>query len=96
MTTPGGEATLTSAAAVDVGAGAAYTAFTADFDIDPAQVPSGAVTPPDDGTLATISLTTFNPEGTVTVTGLDGALCADVDYADDEKAVTGTIAADLP
>jgi len=58
----GSEVDLDHTAALDVGAGAAYTVYAADFDVADVSPVSGVV-PEEDGHLATLAVTTFNAEG---------------------------------
>lgn len=58
----GSEVALGETAALDVGSGAAYTVYAADFEVAAERV-SGAV-PEEGGNMATLALTTFNAEVT--------------------------------
>lgn len=133
VTSTGETATLTDAAAVSLGGGAAYTMYVADFPLDLGQ--ASLATDPDveaGGHLATIAATVFQPEGapgpiaagtvvpagtqtgelvfvatlqsdteqyqnnsgltgSLTMREVGPAVCVDVDYADDEKTIRGTL-----
>lgn len=61
----GAEVDLTSTAAVSLEGGAAYTAYGADFDLDPEAISLFASPEvPADGNLVTLAVTVFNPEET--------------------------------
>lgn len=128
---------VTSTLAVSLQGGVAYTAYAADFEIDPESVTSFS-TPeiPADGNLLTIAVTVFNAtkdfpplevgqqvehtdefdvvtfivvhehgetlygtstgaQGSVTITGVGDTFCAEIDYADEQKTLSGTIAASV-
>lgn len=131
----GEEVTATSAAAVSLEGGAAYTAYVADFALAAADLSLfSAPEVPDDGNLVTVAVTIFNAteplealevgqqveytdefgvltfrvthqsgetlygansgaSGTVTLAGVGETFCAEIDYADEEKTLSGTIAA---
>lgn len=131
----GEEVAATSAAAVSLEGGAAYTAYVADFALDAAELSLfSAPEVPDDGNLVTLAVTIFNAtepaealeagqrveytdefgvltfrvthqagetyygtnngaSGTVTLTDVGDTFCAEVDYADEQKTLAGTLAA---
>lgn len=61
--TPDGEFTATTAYAVPMQDGAAWTLYLADFDFDPSEITAiSNPTVPEDGTLFMVSVTVFNAE----------------------------------
>ncbi len=63
---PGGDFTATTAYAVPISDGAAWTLYLADFDLDPETISSfSEPTVPADGKMFTVAITVFNAEGEV-------------------------------
>lgn len=134
ITTPEGTIDVTSTAAVSLEDGAAYTAYLADFELEPEAITMfSSPEVPVDAAMLTLSVTVFNAEepvepieagtevryegsnfgvltfvvmvnhgdelygtaidaeGTLTVTAVGECFGAEVDYADEEKTVTGTV-----
>jgi hypothetical protein len=135
--TTGATVDVVDATAVSLSGGAAYTAYAADFEVDPNDISLvSGIEPASGENVVTLAVTVFNAEGTpppieagteitytdefgvltfvvvhsagaesfgdntgaagtLTVTSVGDRFCAEVDYADDEKELTGTIAADV-